>query len=522
MTSFGEFLRHYRKKCAVPAEPDRKLSQEQLGELIGAQLGLKGGYSGAAVSDWERGVSKIQADQRPLLISPLKVLRETGGLESPTEANELLEAGNYRSLNQAEIQEIFPEFSKTGNQLNGPDSGDDNKRWVALFINIVNVFTRSEPLPASAGSGAPPTNSWAHTFTGILNYLFTRWSIFQWLRLILWLWVLLICRYLLLPSLHWPFDNQAGAQMALVQYTAGSLIVPLLVGCLTNTKNDRFWKNTDLGNTPLTRLYTYQGASIGFHIGYFCIFALFLIGFQLRLQTIGWLEFAALTFVLGFSYAAARLVPENLLRAFGKLGLSDGGVFFISVALGPLWALSFFLMYPLLLTPFTGIIILLLAITALTVIMAWQYHRAGNTIIPVHWWVIIYGSFLILYEISATRNIFSVVALAGLIYSLGALLALGRIYLTLRGVLALLSCLLLCLLLLTYNRWISGVIGLAGIVLWLRWGKKYLSFSPSFAGILLAEATSAWVFKNQWLTDWQASLALACVIFVLVCLEFTL
>ena len=64
MSRFGELLRYYRERCADPALNRGRLTQARLGELVGKELGLDGGYSGAAVSEWERGKSKIDADDR--------------------------------------------------------------------------------------------------------------------------------------------------------------------------------------------------------------------------------------------------------------------------------------------------------------------------------------------------------------------------------------------------------------------------------------------------------------------------
>jgi hypothetical protein len=64
------------------------------------------GYSGAAVSDWERGKSKINADERLVLVTMIKVLHDHGGLQTVELANLLLEAGNYRALDEDEARKI--------------------------------------------------------------------------------------------------------------------------------------------------------------------------------------------------------------------------------------------------------------------------------------------------------------------------------------------------------------------------------------------------------------------------------
>lgn len=83
------------------------LTQERLGELIGVQMG-DAGYSGAAVSEWERGNSKIHADDRLVLLSLLSVLVRCEGLKDPAQADDLLAAGNYRRLDRGERGLVFP------------------------------------------------------------------------------------------------------------------------------------------------------------------------------------------------------------------------------------------------------------------------------------------------------------------------------------------------------------------------------------------------------------------------------
>lgn len=101
MENFGTLFRQFRKRCKNPENPEQLLSQERLAKMIG-------GYSGAAISDWERGVTKIHADQLSLLLQIITVFQQWGGITTPNEANTLLSAGNYRSLYPEEIYSIFP------------------------------------------------------------------------------------------------------------------------------------------------------------------------------------------------------------------------------------------------------------------------------------------------------------------------------------------------------------------------------------------------------------------------------
>ncbi len=103
--SFGEQVRYYRRQCGDPMRGGM-LTQDRLGELIGEQMG-DAGYTGAAVSEWERGKSKIHADDRLVLISLLAVLVQCGGLAAPGQANSILAAGNYRRMDDVECATIF-------------------------------------------------------------------------------------------------------------------------------------------------------------------------------------------------------------------------------------------------------------------------------------------------------------------------------------------------------------------------------------------------------------------------------
>lgn len=106
MSTFGQLLRQYRRQCADPLRGGM-LTQARLGELLGDELG-HAGYSGAAVSDWERDKSKIHADDRPVLVALTAVLHHCGGLETVDAANSFLTAGNYRALDDSELADLFP------------------------------------------------------------------------------------------------------------------------------------------------------------------------------------------------------------------------------------------------------------------------------------------------------------------------------------------------------------------------------------------------------------------------------
>ena len=138
---FGDLLRQFRMKCSDPQDPGRKLSQEKLGELLGKELGLRGKYSGAAVSDWERSKSRINADHRRVLVSLIKIYYRLAALQTVVEADQFLEAGNYRALNQAERREVFSEETsdKWSDMSSAP--GHHRRSWFFSLEIVFSVFS---------------------------------------------------------------------------------------------------------------------------------------------------------------------------------------------------------------------------------------------------------------------------------------------------------------------------------------------------------------------------------------------
>ncbi len=130
----------------------------------------------------------------------------------------------------------------------------------------------------------------------------------------------------------------------------------------------------------MTRLYTHQGASIGFHLAYFLVLSLSLLGDYLRLGSSLTLEIVAVLFILFLSHTAALLVPFNLWRAYGRVDVHDGAVTFGFVLVGPLWAYFFVLTFPLLLASISGAFILLSALTLLAIGTTWRrpQHKAAT------------------------------------------------------------------------------------------------------------------------------------------------
>lgn len=393
MTDFGKLLRTFREQCHNPGKGG-KLSQQWLGRLLGEEMGIS--FSGATVSYWESGESKIHADDRFLLISLLKVLYKNEGLKTLSDAETLLEAGNYRALNPDEKLLIFPKeaLEKTSNQplaINIKEQTPQTDFLLgSIFFNSPEEFQK---IWGDAKEGPPPV--WPRVVTAFLRKISDQISNRNTFHTLLWLWVWIASFILVTPVLQWPFPNQETASASIIKYIGSSILVPICIGILTYRKDNPFWRHNEAASSRMILLYTYQGAFIGFHLGYFAIFAICLLMFFLQINLVSWVQFILAGFPLLMGYISAQVVPYNLWRAYGRLWFSDGAIFFVFILLGPVWGWFFFEFYSLLISSTTGIIVILAAITLLVSLMTLQYQRKGNTTFPVHWWIILYSLILI-------------------------------------------------------------------------------------------------------------------------------
>ena len=365
---FGKQLRIFRLKCSEPNNA-KSLSQQKLGEILCDEMGVR--YSGAAVSDWERGKSKIAADDRLVLISLVKILKRHGGIKTIDDANLLLEDGNYRALNKKESTEIFPEelreivdqspnyLSKESGQLQGRHDVHD------LIFIIPPEFQR---LLNEASEGPQPV--WPRVVITLIKKATNQWSIHQILIAFIWLWIWLLTYLLIAPSLQWPLPMGENGLRVMVLYAGGTIILPPFIGAIVNTNTQIFWKERGISNALSTRLYVHQGAYIGFHVGYFILFPLALIQGLLSIQSVAWVEFTKMIVPLVLSYIGAQLIPYNLWRAYGRLTLSNGKVFFIFTLLGPMWAWYFLEFHKTIPSPFIGTIFILTVATVFVLTQA--------------------------------------------------------------------------------------------------------------------------------------------------------
>jgi hypothetical protein len=246
------------------------------------------------------------------------------------------------------------------------------------------------------------------------------------------------------------------------------------------------------------------------------IFLISLIGYYVHLHVGVWFELILAAIPLITGYAGARLIPYNLWLAYGRLKLVDGGIFFVFPILGPAWAVFLFWSYPYFANPILGTTILLSAASLSVLLMARQYKRTGATTIPVHLWVILYGSILVLYEIGLAGSLYGIVSLFGLILTFAILLAIKRIRLTLPGALGLLATVGVLLAVLQYSIEAGGLLASLVILVWLRWGKAHISLPLSFWCILLVDFGAAWgLSAGGWSQVWASSIYSAITLIIL-------
>ena len=393
MAEFGRHLRKFRHQCNDPKSSQGKLTQERFGELVGAKLGIS--YSGTAVSDWEREKSKIHANNRPVLIAIVTVLYEYGGIRTIDEANQLLKAGNFRNLDSEEIERVFQNTIIEPNVEEPTTELKTSKPRTPSALGTLFSIPEAELQTLIAKAEEGPSPPWPRVMVALTRRFTDRLSVFQILRSIFWIWVWLLTWVLIIPSVRWPFLNYDIAWLAVVQYISGSVLVPILVGVLTSTSDNKFWREQQGVSALNFHLYTQQGASIGFHLGYFFIFMIGLLLYTFGWRSTSWIELIFAAFMVVLGYASARLVPYNLFVAFKRLSLKDGRIFFIFLLVGPAWGYFFLETYDILLTRSQGIFIVLSSLTILLVMMALHYRQRGTTLIPLRWWVIFWVSFLL-------------------------------------------------------------------------------------------------------------------------------
>lgn len=501
MKRFGELLRYYRTRC-TDGERNGKLTQEQLGALLGDEIG-GGGYTGAAISDWERGKSQIDKDHRRVLVSLIKIFYANGGIQTLAEANTFLQSGNYRLLDEDEKRQAFP--------LGIPE-GRSEVGFRPFFESIFPLDQMRQSLAADSETSP----HWTGILLGWLGKQLGQWSSERVLRALAWIVTWLLTWLLTFPLLSWPPASQAQLREATLMYIAGVMALPLLIGVLQNTKDDEFWQQQHLANSPILRFYTHLGAIVGFHVGYAMIFIIALLGYYFRLGLLPlWLVGLAATWPVIVGYAAARQVPFNHWRAFGALRFKDGAVFLVSVLFGPFWGGIFFTYHAQLLSHQSGIPIILSSIGILAALTTWQRRRV-NPVIRPYIWAVIFGVLLTLSLLAAGASLFRIAAPTAIWIMVVVLMAQKRIQITLFGGIAFLVTIGLLFLFLKINIWAGRIAVVMAILSWWLKGRNHIGLPPGFWSTLAAVMVCAFLMQQGILDQLQASLILAVVLMIIL------
>lgn len=375
MTSFGEILRAYRQASNDPGRFNRRLTQERLGDLIGEEMGDLG-FSGPAISYWESGESRINAQDRSVLMALIKVLYKCGGLKTLADANQLLRAGKYSELGREEVDEIFDEIPGEPKVEQALPKQKGSKSFFSTLVENAFGVSETDLKEAFAKAEDGPFPAWPRKLAVLMRKTSDRISFSP--KTVFWIGLWWLAWGLIAPSMRWPFENRVVALEAIGMYVIGTLVVPLLIGILVDTKHNEYWQAQRLAESRLLRLYTYQGAGIGFNLGYFFVLPLVLIRHYLNLGPFIWLEIMAVTLGLVLGNMSARVVPHNLWLAYRRLHFTDGAIFFVVAFIGPMWGLFFLEYYPVLLTPLWGSTVILIALLLSILIAVRQSKRTAT------------------------------------------------------------------------------------------------------------------------------------------------
>ena len=367
MSSFHELLRNYRKGSRDPLTGGT-ITLVRMAELIEKETGLH--YSPAAISDWERGKSTIHKDDRILLCGLIKIFLNAGSMHTPQEADALLLEGLYAPLREEEKTAVFSGLNAIELKASSYPSPFDFLKaiWASIseITNILASTTETDPQPRWA-RGLLTLLGWPVDHLRSENVI---WGVF-WV-LIWWLnWALTF------RLMSWPFSGYREVLQAVFLFALGSILVPILIAIPFFSKKTSGWWSRKRVNPLVLWLYTLQGAFVGFQVCYMSLFFVALLVFQLGIYPyLRWLAILLAAFPVVLGYVAAREIPFNMWRAYRRLSLKDGGVFFLFAALGPAWGWFFLVVYPVLLTPGYGLAILLAAVVTLAL---WgKLHKRRN------------------------------------------------------------------------------------------------------------------------------------------------
>lgn len=139
-SSFGALLRSYRER-SVDKRIRMRLSQVQFARKLSQRTGLI--VTRNRVGNWENSKTRIAVHDRKILMAILIVLHEYGGITTLEEADGLLEAGGYRTLNDEEACQIDQDWKS-------PRLASPIRKIVAASFRSSSGTDNPERAPAAA------------------------------------------------------------------------------------------------------------------------------------------------------------------------------------------------------------------------------------------------------------------------------------------------------------------------------------------------------------------------------------
>lgn len=496
MESFGELLRFYRQRSSDPDRPGRALTQARLGELMGNVLG-DSGYTGAAISEWERNRSNIDKDHRAVLVALITVLHSCGGLKSPVEADEFLWTGNYRELDDGERAQIF-----AGSDFEEPVTSTDAADGIVMHVVrelVENPHLLLNPLLPGARSNEASNPTWTQSIEQILTGLFRGWSSRRVLGIVFTLFLWLLLWQLALPLLRWPPATPAAIRAAAIAFIISAVFVPVLLAVQVYVQESGSW--------PAGRLrfffLTFLGALAGFHLGYLTLFFAKLSLYYLTSGNLARDIIALFAFwPLLSGYVMAVRFPKNRRQIAGSRPITERewSLLFILFLFGPLFGWAFRASYAWLLSPPLGVIFILVAIGTFAALSLWQRRSGRRMLLPAFYALLVGAAFVWNWEtplqqlVTAGMMVTLVIALvreqvrastASLFVAL--LLVIGLIFLT------------------EINPLAARLSAIALLFVWIVWGRKAIWFPLPVWGVAIAAVGALISVRQELLSDSQAS-----------------
>ena len=387
--TFGQTLQLYRNKTVDPKKNYRILSQERFGIEVDE-------YDRLTVYRWERDIRRIRADQRDLLCKIILVLYQYQGIKSREEADNLLLAGNYSPLTDEEMAKALPDLipSSLEDILSEAEDTVSDSRSSATTPSLLRRLFYPTSVREDESQLTAILNYWLGISTENISHQgVLRFSIFCILWIIsAWSWWLII---------KWPYANLQYARQALAIWSGLCVATPLTLGLVIRADREAFLqeKKSPRITIPTRRM---EGTLIGYQLGVAVVFLITLFMYYLEIWPLArWLIVAFAIIPLLSAYTSGRRLPINHYQAFenskgeaGALHLDEGDLaFFIVFGIFPGALAALFYSYlDLFLHPLKGSLLIVIAITLLTLHEVWSRHRDPDYKSPsASFWRLILG-----------------------------------------------------------------------------------------------------------------------------------